>query len=373
MGMVVGCRFADAAVRSFDMRRIFVIWIFTFFVTSCGAAVPMAMEQEVEFSSTASVPTATMTATLVPTATVDWQQTAIIAQGTADEARRLNTAATAGYEVRVHEQLKMTAEAERQAFESYSWTATARWTSVPATQTQQAILNTQIAAQQTMMAGQMTAVYEAPTLMVAMANAEVEAQFAPLRFGMEIFALFAIAMFLLFVVGFVIWRWRNASPTAEPLQYEGEGEADLMRRVDMVTRVETVDRSQGLRINRYVVPCRPEALTELAQALVSGEKSFGINSWEGSASENFTREKIKEVRHWMQLNGFAQGIGQGRLHPTDDGMRFFEGWLRQLELPDEFEFERVNGDTPLSALQTSPQMEDHNLGGGEDYKKGDIR
>jgi hypothetical protein len=338
------------------MNKLLVFAVLAVVLAGCGTISRGDLEEDLGIVlATPSAPIATATATLIPTATVDYQATAVIAQQTADEARRLNTAATAAYEVRVQEQLKMTAEAERQAFESYSWTATARWTSVPATQTQQAILNTQIAAQQTMVAGQMTATHEAPTLMVAMANAEVEAQFAPLRVGMEIFALFSIAMFLLFVVGFVIWRWRNASPAAEPARFEGEGEADLVRRVDMVTRVETVDRSLGLRINRYVVPCTPEALTELSQALVSGEKSFGINSWEGSASENFTREKIKEVRHWMQLNGFAQGIGQGRLHPTDDGMRFFDGWLRQLRLPDEFEFERVNGDGHVQAGFDTPR------------------
>jgi hypothetical protein len=332
------------------MNRLLVFAVLAVVLAGCGVGITRddfgAPLGSPEPRATAR-PSETQPATT--TATIGWQATAaaaetarVAAEGTGVAAARLMVEATAAFEVRVQEQLKMTAEAERQAFESYSWTATARWTSVPATQTQQAIMNTQIAAQQALMAGQLTATHEAPTQVRAMSDAENYAQYAPVRVGFEILGLFSISVFLLFIVGFVIWRWRSGI-----VMVSKRGDEDVYHELD-VTHVQTVNRADGhLKINRYVVPCSPDALTELAEGLMSGNKTLRINLWEGRESQHFTRDSISVVRSWMQSNFFAMSAGGGALILTDcshvgdgriGGKEFLSSWLDHQALPDGFEF-----------------------------------
>lgn len=298
------------------------------------AARVMGGVEEPRFTTTAKA-----TITPMPSATIGYQATAqaaetarVAAEGTAVAAARMMVEATAAHEARLQEQIRLTAEAERRAFDAHSWTATARWTSVPLTETQQAAANTQLAGQMTMAAGQMTATAEAPTLVVALANAEAEAEWSGLRQGMEVFALFAVAVFVLVLVWFVIFKAPAMMPSGG-----GVAEEEEVHELD-TTDVKVVDRSEGLSIRMFTVPCSPDALTELAQALVSGQKTLGINLWEGKKSVHFTRDIIKRVRQFLRLNDLVAGSEGERLVLTEKGRKFFLAWLEHRRLPDAFRF-----------------------------------
>ena len=127
-------------------------------------------------------PTATRTAqpteTVIPSATIDYQMTAVLAQQTAMEAVRINAQITAEFEQRILEQSQLTAGYEQRVHEIYAWTQQAALTVIPLTATQQAIINTQIPAQQAFIISQMSATANAPTQIVAMENAKNYVKFA---------------------------------------------------------------------------------------------------------------------------------------------------------------------------------------------------
>jgi hypothetical protein len=251
-----------------------------------------------------------------------------VAQATADEARRVNAQTTAEAEARVQEQLRWTAEADARVHEQAVWTATAAPLSVPATATQQAILNLQIAAQQTLEAGKLTATAEAPTLTVAMADAKSYSETATMRAGAEVFALFSSGLAMLGVAVFVLRRWNSVpAPSIQPAP------------ASEVTRIEMREKGKGFaHYQRFSVPCSEEALTELAEGLLSGTKTLAVNQWEGRESEHFTRERFGEMRAWMLANKFALSIGSGILALTEAGQSFLEAWLEKRSLTEGFSF-----------------------------------
>lgn len=340
------------------MKMVKTYFIFFLFLAGCGggegeAGMPLLGNSRVEGGVVYSTPILQATSTPVPTATVDWQGTAVIAQQTADEARRLNTLATAEYEQRIQEQIRLTAEQDARLFEAYGWTATAALTSIPATATQQSILNTQIADQQALMVVQITQTSEAPAKLIEMQVAEDRIRYAPLENGLRYFVMFAFGVACLFLASFTrkMPHWNPAVVRKALEDYVKEEQKNqpavrneaVLHPVNM-THVQLKDEAEGYSIIlKFTVPCSPDALTELAQALVSGEKTFGINSWEGSESENFSRKLIKAVRHFLQLNKFAESVGGGRLHLTDLGRRFLTAWLESRNLPAEYSFEHAEG------------------------------
>jgi hypothetical protein len=330
------------------MRKTIFGILMVLALAGCGVEMPQGEAQQVFGGDVTRVPAAT--GTPLPTATIGYQATAAVAEtarvaaeGTSVAAARLMVEATAAHEARLQDQMRLTAEAEQRSFAAFSWTATARFTSVPATQTQQAIQNTQIAGYQTMTAGQLTATYIAPTQVVALAWAEAEAETALWRSWMEVFAMGAVGLSMMGLTGFVFWKWKAGLVMVTPAVEGG----DEVHEMD-VTHVKTVDRSGGnLKIDWWAVPCSPDALTEFAQGILSGSKTLAINHWEGAASEHFSRESIKAMRNWMQGNSFALSVGGGVLALTDrshvgegrmGGREFLTSWLEHRALPDGYLF-----------------------------------
>lgn len=323
----------------------FLAVVFGLVVVGCGGGGPVQAQGWVQSGLATPQPsiqptsTATATATIEPSATVDYASTVVSVQQTLDETKRLNVQATSEHEARVHESVLLTARVDE-------WTATAAPTAVAATSTQQEALNKQIETQQSLMAVQITQTAEAPARLIEMENAQDFARNAPLRTGLEFFIMFSVGVCFLFLTAFLRtqlqWQKRpvmvEQKPPAGTSQVEARDEA-VLHQVDM-TQIELKDTQEGYpQILRFTVPCSPGALTELAQGLISGAKTFGINSWEGSASENFSRERIKAVRHFLQLNKFAESIGGGRLHLTELGKRFLAAWLSNMNLPAEYTFQ----------------------------------
>ena len=281
-------------------------------------------------------PTAIPTSTIVPTVTVDYQQTAAVAQSTAAEAIRVNAGITAAFEQRVQEQLQMTAQVDREWFAVQSWTHEAAPTSIPLTATQQAALNTQIPYQQSIVLAQITATWGAPTQMVAIANAEQTVMFgrtnnviATIGKIALIVLCFVLSIYLVYLM--VFRRTVNDEPT------EIEEVAPPTETVIQLKR----DNGQGMgNTERLVVPCSPEQLTELAELAVNGERTFAINRLE-SNSRTLRRETLYAFRNFAVKSrlAFHTKPGSQEIALNDDGLCFLEGWWENHELPGGYEFE----------------------------------
>ncbi len=332
----------------------FVGVMFMRFVITQASASKYYGVQAQGITNNTEYPTATYTQrpteTIIPSATIDYQQTAIVAQSTADEARRINSMATAEYMRLVNEQLAMTQVVEQQNFMIQSWTATAALTTIPLTATQQAVNNTQIPQAQLIAAAQLTATKGAPTQLVAMENAKNYVKFAETNQRVNVVGKLSIIVFILGVLAFMFIYPMPAK--SEPIETE-EKESQL----ETVVWLKNT-KDNGAASSRMVVPCSPEQLTELAEKITQGVTTFGINQWEQNCKTfKSDRNVIHAVRGWLQVNKFAYANGQGELAPSDEGLDFLCGWLDKQQLSNGFEFE-----TPHSPEIPASSDHDENIG-----------
>jgi hypothetical protein len=280
-------------------------------------------------------PTATPTSTPVPPPTIDYQQTAAVAQSTALEAVRVNAQVTAAYEIRVQEQLQITAQADREWFAIQFWTQQAASTVIPLTATQQAVLNTQIPMQQMVALAQITATYAAPTQMVAMARAEQAVRYSGAEKVASILGLVSVSLFCLVLVVFLIVKMRS-----ERMIIEDDSEDEMDQPTETIIQMKR-DNGGGLgSMTRLVVPCTPEQLTELAELAINGERTFAINRLETN-SRTLRRETLYTFRNWAVSNGFAihPKPGSQEIVMNDDGLCLLEGWFENHALPDGYKFD----------------------------------
>lgn len=301
--------------------------------TSNGAAFVQSVTQ---YPTGTPIPTNTF----IPSATIGYESTLQVAQSTADEARRINAVVTSEYEQRLLEQVQLTAAYEQRVQEIYSWTVTAALTSVPLTQTQQAVMNTQIPMQNNLAFAQLTATAQAPTQMAALIQAQESVRYVKFNNIMDIIGRFLLMGFMGSLIYFVF-----KFPVQPKPEVPNPGETVVMLKRD---------RGQGsFTMVRNTIPCSPDQLTELAQKIIEGKKTLAINQWEG-AGTLFTRPVILAMRAWMRENGFAVATEENQLVPTVEGLDFFLGWLASQKLPSEFEFgetENVHTETDNLVLE----------------------
>jgi hypothetical protein len=273
------------------------------------------------------------TRTPVPTATIGYMETALVAQATADEARRINAQATAAHESVLLAQSQLTAQAEANALVQLQltaqWegiTATAAYTSVPLTATQQYHNNTALAAQQSLQAAQLTATKGAPTQIMAMAQAENYAKYG----GVDYFARwFFIVVIVAFLIGLLAWFIRN--PVLPRTTTE---EQPKNFTINYVKR-----ENGGYKQSNFNVPCSPEQLSELAEMAVNDEKRFAINRLE-QTSRTFKsqRDALERVRDWLCQNEMAVKDEHNHFMLNDDGAGFLLDWFEDHKLREGYEF-----------------------------------
>jgi hypothetical protein len=345
------------------MKKYLGIFLFIL-LTACGSIPSIGQEPLATHALAATpqniTPSVTPSETPEPTATIGYQATAIVAQQTADAASRLMVEATAQHEALINEQIGYTAESERQEMQILEWTATAAPSSIPATQTQTYLNDKANATRQSMMITSVVMTQQAPTMIIAMAQAETQARFAPINAGIYVFAIFSISCFL---IGMTVWFLRR--PVEMGTQTESEETPEEPYELDLGTVVNVKKNNDGyLSTRRMVVPCTPEQLTELAEGLISGEKTLAINQWEGRNTK-LTRDTFMAVRNFLQTNQYVRNAGGvGNLALTADGEAFFREWREKQTLPPSFEFfPGVDANAP----ETSHDHENHerNHGAGE--------
>lgn len=344
------------------MRKIFFL-LSALVLTGCGS--PLAMQAvalgtpEAQRSAT---PVATATITITPSPTVDWKGTAIVAQATADEARRLDTQATAAEKDRIQQQLAWTAEANQWTAQANQWTATAALTSIPLTSTQQSVVNTQVPIDQALMAGQLTATKEAPTQIVAMIDAKNYETYGATDYVVRLFVLGALGVFLLGIGLFALSartkeevKPRSAVPSQAvrepdliPLKPELMNSRPTARANPNEVSVSVVKDNGGgnIAIENYRVPCSEEQLTELALRVLDEGETLGVNNWEGDGTE-LTRAVIYRLRNWFQGKQMVNSIGSGRLKFNERGLELLQTWKEKKVLPHPYVFAPVV-DLPLN-------------------------
>ena len=300
------------------------------------------------------------TATIVPSATIDFQQTAIVAQQTADEARRVNAATTAQHEALLMEAIRLTAENDRREFELLMGTATAAATAIPGTQTQRVIDNILIAGQQTLDAAQLTSTKEAPTQMAAIVNVQTYKKFASINAAADVIGKFAISVF---AIGVIVFLFKYPMRTGKSGAAESEistPEADNLPVHETVVQVQTKRSNGEFSQARLVVPCTPDQLTEFAINITQGKKTMAINQWEGKDTL-FTRPVILGLRAWAREPrdpAFVVPTDDNQLVPTNEFLEFLCGWLDKQILPADYQFGgggvTVQAPTPARETPTPP-------------------
>jgi len=274
-----------------------------------------------------ATPTFIITATPAPSPTIGYEATLFIAQATADEARRVNAQVTAAHEQVILSQLQLTADTEYRSYQVQSWTAAAGPTIIPLTATQQVFNNTQVAQGQSIVSGFLTATYQAPTQMAAIANIKETERFASVDRFIRVTFVLVIGVFLVSISIFAL-RWRPPEPKPE-IDPQKETVVHMRK-----------DNGQGsFSQTRAVVPCSPEQLTELAEMAVNGERKFGINRLEMQSNTfRSQRETLLKVRQWLIDNHFVIEDG-GSIMLNTDGEEFLAQWFEMHKLPDEYAFE----------------------------------
>lgn len=205
-------------------------------------------------------PTATLTPSPIPTATPDWAAATVIARFATETERVLQT----NLQISQNNAALATSIDEQTEHDkaALAWTKTVEPTVIPMTETKQSIEATQFSAVK-------TAEYIEPTLIVAVANAKAEADFAPWRALVEIVIKGAagIAFVLLAVAALMAVSRRPAiAPTAS---------APSLRPIIHVDNSPT---------DTERVPAPPgevDAIRDWASAALAGE-SLAVNQWEKS-------------------------------------------------------------------------------------------
>jgi hypothetical protein len=281
-----------------------------------------------EYQSTA---TPKPTNTLVPTVTIDYQQTAQVAQATADEARRVNAQATAAHEAILNQQMQATQIVEQNNFAKLQWTAQAVNTVIPLTATQQAAINTQIPRQQALVAAQLTATKEAPAQARAMIDSQLQAKYGAVNYIVSMFAMGAISIFAIGLIIFLFMRVRD--PKEQVLVEPTKPIFEDMYKIDLGQGDYSIRK-------KHEVPCASEQLTELSELVVNGERTFGINRLENT-SRTLTRDVLYQMRGFYLDNNLAVPAGAGQIALNDEGERFHQYWFDRHELPNEYKFMEV--------------------------------
>jgi hypothetical protein len=359
------------------MKKYFLLFILlvsapAFFVVAraSGKAQPVAQAAPAMQATQYATPTFVPTRTEIPTPTIGYEATIAVAQMTADEARRVNAEATAAHEQHILSIMHITSQAEERNQEVLSWTAQAAPTIIPLTATQQAAANTQVAAGETRVSGMMTATHQAPTQYAAMVNAQSSAQWASLRQGVNVAAMFGLFLFLLAMTAYFV----RVPPGAKV-------QPDVPR--ETVVQIRNNTGAGTYQQVRAVVPCSPEQLTELAELAANGEKRFGINRLE-THSRTFRGQRpvLLAVRQFLIDHEYVIADANGAIALNASGEAFLAAWFDEHKLSDDYEFAEPTPPPPplhdhdAHAHDENPHVstmgEWQKLNGGGNYTKEGI-
>lgn len=276
------------------------------------------------------------TQTPSPLPTVDYaaslqasDMTRVSAVETANEAGRINAAATADHEQilvmqgqQTLDAAQLTAEKENVEFVKTAIAATVLPTIIPLTSTQQVIVNTKVSAER-------TATKEYPTQIVSVALSENAA-----KCGMPcyLFSFFPGCAIGVFCVGLVIYLFVRIKMDMRTQETQG-----IKPPPTITDSMYRVGKELGHYKLKNEVPCSPEQFTELAELVVNGERNFAINRLENN-SRTLRRSMLYQMREFYLSNNLANEGTPGQIVLNEEGREFHVYWFDNHELPDEYRF-----------------------------------
>ena len=361
-----------------------IIFLLAIFLTACsGEAMPTQEPNALMATQAAATPTMTR----VPSPTLDHAMTIAVAQTQADGERQnahraqqeainaQQTSVAAGVELaritEAHEAglitiMQATQSAEAIAMQAtqqvQGWTATAALTSVPATQTQQAINNTQIPAQQKIMSTAQSMTIVAPTLVAQIIETQERAKYGWINYVViSLVSVTAVAL-MVYIILFINHNLKATEQT------EAQEVEPFIVPLDEPLVVTVKTDAPYPHADILTVPCTPDMLTEFADGIVNEYKQLAVKYWEGSMSKLWTRELYYPMRHFMQANQYAQSAGgkDGRLVLLAAGEAFLRGWLTTQSLPHRYKF---NPNIVANPAETSLNHEAH----GQEKAAGEVK
>lgn len=306
------------------------------------------------------------------------------ARSTADAAFEIGIQATDNHEERQQELARIAQDNVLLTNQSNIWTVTAAGTSVPLTQTQQIILNTQIAGVQTQQAGQMTMVKEQPTQIVAITRAKNSNQTWWIEFLIRMFVFIGMGVFFI-SIGIFVAKYNPPPPvkklefidrdilpsdfTPVPVEYYGDTLSSANKQEDgnkeAVVEVATNPDTSYPSKDVYKFPCTSEQLDELATKTIIQGLSLAYDNFAGKGSL-FTRETYAPVYSFMLRHRLSMSTGikldgknKGVILTTKDivgeinGYDVLSQWIASRTLPGTF---TVEDPKPLPSSVQQPAM-----------------
>lgn len=301
------------------MNRIIAVLVFVLFMAGCS---PMDAANFAPVAMAAVTRTSIPTATIEPSATVDYIATADMArylaqdaQRTSDAAARLLVDATMTHESIQLVYAGMTQSAEQVAMQSgmmtreaAQFTATAFATSVPMTQTQQAKIDDARGTERAM-------TITAPTQIVAMANAQALAETETYRAWADVWVVVSVGVTMILIgIGAMVIMLRQANKREE--EYPDE-----IKPIPFTHPAGPTGQMGGKRI-RAEIQCTNEQIVKLCDGILHEGKTLAFNQWKGTD----VYANLNNIRHYFLRHLFAyelQGKG-GELTLTDAGREFVE-------------------------------------------------
>lgn len=309
-------------------NSLFALLLFSIFLTSCGEAFSSGDIRSIANTQPAQV-LPTTTSAPIPTATIGWEQTAIVAQQTADAASRIMAQETAAESSREHEKLSWTATVDAATFDashltqlSDAATATAVPTWLPITLTAAVEQYNYQLTEQADMRTQVAATLSAPTLIVQMAQSEAMAKYADSNAMALVMVKFAIAVFILclsvVLIGFVFFDLKKRD-LENPEKKEESPEPEPIPFVEILS-------SAGNQYLRAEINCSNEQLLELAEGVLERRMPLAFNAWEGT----IVHRNLKQIREFMVDHKYAKVIrgSNGALDLQAEGERFLRECLQ---------------------------------------------
>lgn len=285
------------------MKRIIILLMF--FLTACEEVAPTTTTQGVMQpmeTQPAPVPTIDHAATIqvaqgeADAARLEAQQAqeaARLAQLTSDAANRLLVDATVTHEAIQLSYAQMTQSAqqvemqrENMTQQSSAMTATVYATSIPLTETQQALKDS-------IQTTQIALTVNAPAIKREMVAIELQDTYGGLTYFAQVLASIAL---LIIPCGCLVYLfWRNPPKNTE---YQ---EPDFISPVP--DPLPFVLEPNGNRMIRAVIPFSQEQLNAFSQGVNNG-LTLAINQWQGT----IVHKSIDAVRAFMVHHGFAKEI-----------------------------------------------------------------
>lgn len=314
-------------------RKNRLIFVIAFLATACSGQVNPADFMLGDFVSLATptataaaietaAPVPTTTVTEAPTPTVGYQETAIVAQQTANAAMELMVDVTAARDRENFQQLAFTVTAEWMLYQNdqltqsaSAVTASAYPTAIPLTQTQQSVINNFRATEQ-----QMT--LTAPTQIYVMAQSETYAKNSDRILVVELGLKIAISVFLIVLALYVILR---AIQVVLMLADQPEIKIPDLNDQPMIIPFKTEKTSGGVVMKRAEILCSNEQLLEFADGILNHHMTPAFGLWEGTK----VHRNLKYIREFLEEHKFAKLIPRsgGALDIQADGESFLRHCL----------------------------------------------